>query len=75
MQASMDLFADACQKFGLTISTAKTEVLYQPAPENEYTEPNIQCNGASLVAADRFTYLGSTLSMTASLDEEILTRL
>ena len=75
MQTSMDLFADACQKFGLTISTAKTEVLYQPAPENEYTEPNIQCNGASLVAADRFTYLGSTLSRTASLDDEISARL
>ena len=75
MQASMDLFAEACQKFGLTISTAKTEVLYQPAPGTEYTEPVIQCNGVALVAADKFTYLGSTLSRTASLDDEIAARL
>ena len=75
MQASMDSFAVACQKFGLTISTAKTEVLHQPAPGAEYTEPVIHCNGVSLVAADKFTYLGSTLSRTASLDDEIAARL
>ena len=51
MQASMDSFAEACQTFGLKISTAKTEVLHQPAPGTEYTKPVIFCNGISLVAA------------------------
>ena len=37
MQASMNLFSNACSNFGLTISTAKTEVLHQPAPGSEYT--------------------------------------
>ncbi len=32
MQGSVDRFSDACNNFGLTISTKKTEVLYQPAP-------------------------------------------
>ncbi|XP_068715197.1 uncharacterized protein [Montipora foliosa] len=33
MQGSMDLFFQACNDFGLTISTTKTEVMHQPAPE------------------------------------------
>ena len=33
MQGSMDLFFQACNDFGLTISTKKTEVMHQPAPE------------------------------------------
>ncbi len=33
MQAEMDSFSTACNNFGLTISTKKTEVMYQPAPE------------------------------------------
>ncbi|XP_076045549.1 uncharacterized protein LOC143027826 [Oratosquilla oratoria] len=32
MQRSIDLFTRACDDFGLTISTNKTEVLHQPAP-------------------------------------------
>ena len=70
MQASMDSFADACQKFGLTITTVKTKVLHQPEPGTEYTEPVILCHGVSLVAVEKFTYLGSTLSRTASLDDK-----
>ena len=67
--------AEACQKFGLTISTAKTKVLHQPAPGTEYTKPVIRCNGVRLLAAEKFTYLGSTLSRTASLDDEVVARL
>ena len=36
MQHSMDLFSSACDNFGLTISTKKTEVMYQPAPGFHY---------------------------------------
>ena len=32
MQCSMDLFTSACENFGLTISTKKTEVMFQPKP-------------------------------------------
>ena len=32
MQAEMDSFSAACNNFGLTISTKKTEVMFQPAP-------------------------------------------
>ena len=54
MQASMNLFSNACSNFGLTISTAKTEVLHQPAPGSEYTPPEILCNGKQLLTPEAF---------------------
>ena len=45
MQHSIDKFAKACNNFGLTISTKKTEVMHQPAPGKTYAEPNIIING------------------------------
>ena len=71
----MDLFSQACKNFGLTISIKKTEVLHQPAPGTDYIEPIIKCEGQTLPAAEKFTYLGSTLSRSASLDDEISKRL
>ena len=61
MQGSMDLFTKACDDFGLTISTKKTEVLHQPAPAAPYTEPHITGNGQRLAAVDKFVYIGGTL--------------
>ena len=45
MQYSIDKFAEACNNFGLTISTKKTEIMHQPAPGKTYAEPNITING------------------------------
>ena len=45
MQLEMDGFSTACDNFGFTISTKKTEVMYQPAPGNPYQEPNITVKG------------------------------
>ena len=45
MQESMDRFSKACTDFGLTISTTKTEIMYQPAPSIPYTVPSITVNG------------------------------
>ncbi len=66
MQGSFDRFSDACNNFGLAISTKKREVLYQPAPGKAYIEPNIITNGQRLNAVQKFTYLGSTLSRKLS---------
>ena len=63
MQRSIDTFSDACNNFGLTIST-KTEVMHQPAPGKPYVEPNASVNGQRLNVVEKFTYLGSTLSLT-----------
>ena len=75
MQWSMDLFATACNNFGLTVSTKKTEVMYHPAPGTPYTDPVITANGQKLASAEKFVYLGSTLSKSALLDEEIALRI
>ena len=75
MQESMDLFSRACDDFGLTISTKKTEVMHQQAPATQYTEPTITVNGQKLAAVDKFIYLGSTLSRSTNIDAEVSYRL
>ena len=75
MQRSMDKLDTACDDFGLTISTKKTEVMHQPAPHSEYVEPRITVKGQTLQAVDKFTYLGSTLSRTVQMDDEVSSRI
>ena len=75
MQHTVNLFSSACDNFGLTISTKKTEVMYQPAPGKPYAEPTITVNKEKLPAADNFTYLGSTLSGSANIDVEVNNRI
>ena len=75
MQQTVNLFSSACDKFGLTISTKKTEVMYQPAPGKPYAEPTITVNNEKLPAADNFTYLGSTLSRSVNIDAEVNSRI
>ena len=75
MQRSVGKFSDACNNFGLTICTMKTEVMHQPTPRKPYVEPNISVNIQRLNSVDKFTYLGSTLSHTFVIDDEINTRL
>ena len=41
MQNIVDKFSMACDNFGLTISTDKTEVMYPPVSGEPYIEPNI----------------------------------
>ena len=71
MQSSIDTFSEACDNFGLTISTKNTEVMHQPASGKTYVEPNITIDGQPLNAVDKFTYLGSALSRNVMIDDEI----
>ena len=52
----------------------KTEVVYQPAPGKPYSEPTITVNGQKLQVVDKFTYLGSNLSRTVHIDDEVTAR-
>ena len=74
MKLLMDRLAAACSRYGLTISLKKTVVLYQPAPGKLYVPPVISTGDCVLEAVDKFTYLGSTLSREATIDEEISNR-
>jgi hypothetical protein len=75
MQAIMDKFSASCTNFGLTINAKKTEVMHQPAPRTLYSDPCITVNGQRLQAVDQFTYLGSTLSRSVTIDAEINCRI
>ena len=75
MQQSIDKFSSACDAFGLTISTKKTEVMYQPASNKDYTVPTININGEALKTVNKFTYLGSTLSRNVRIDDEVVLRI
>ena len=74
MQEAVDRMSKACDNFQLTISTKKTEVVHQPAPGKPYSEPTITVNGQKLQVVDKFTYLGSTLSRTVHIDDEVTAR-
>nr|VZI14007.1 unnamed protein product [Spirometra erinaceieuropaei] len=75
---SMDLFSAACENFGLVINTQKTVVMHQPPP-NSATAPNaspqISVNGTLLQVVENFPYLGSTLSRTTKIDDEVANRI
>ena len=71
MQTSLDSFASACQHYGLTISTQKTEVLHQPAPRTQPSEPELQVDNSVLKNTDKFVYLGSTINRAVTIDDEV----
>ena len=71
LQEMVDRFATACKEFGLTISLKKTMVMAQGAP----APPNITISGTPLAVVDQFSYLGSTMTDTNSLDMELNTRI
>ena len=75
LQRLCDCFATAARRFGLTISIKKTESLYQPAPGNEYSPPEILIEGKQLNAVENFKYLGGIVSIDSSIDAEITARI
>ncbi|BHF69310.1 hypothetical protein SprV_0301235400 [Sparganum proliferum] len=75
MQRTTDLFAAACNNFGLIINTEKTVVMHQPPPDAAYVVPQINVNGAQQQAADNFTYLGCTLSRNTKIHDEVTHRI
>ena len=66
MQVEMDNFSAVSNNFGLTISTQKTDVMFQP---------QISVNGQTLQAVEIFTFLGCTLSCTATIYVKIDNRI
>ena len=75
MQHIMDRFSHACTAFGLKISLKKTKVMFTPAPDEPYIQPNIIVYGTRLGVVDTFLYLGSFVSRDGALDTEIYSRI
>ena len=75
LQHITSCFAESAQLFGLDVSLKKTEVLHQPAPQNEYRAPNISIGETVLKSVELFTYLCCAISSNARIDGEINNRL
>ena len=68
-------FSNTAKSYGLQISIAKTEVMYQSAPGKPYVEPTITIDNLQLPITKQFKYLGSVLSNDAQMDEDIKARI
>ena len=66
-----DSFSEAFRLHCLTISLSKNEVLHQPAPNSNPSEPNNVLDCTQLKNVDTFKYLESTISSDGSLDKKI----
>ena len=71
LQRLVDKLSAACKEFGLTISLKKTNIMVQGAESS----PSIKIGDTRLDLVDSFTYLGSTMTSSTSLDAEISSRI
>ena len=87
-QQLLDRFSVACKAFGLTISIKKTEVIHQPPPTpkqirgikqkppvHTFPETPLRVEGHALNYVKFFTYLGSKINSSGSLDDGIIHRM
>ena len=77
IQHLVDRFAGAATQFSLKINIKKTECLYQPPKfHSAAIQPAvISINSEPLTSCKHFTYLGSTASENARIDQEIASRM
>ena len=71
LQRSLDVMSEAYLCAGLIINTTKTEILSTSSSD----APNFSINGNQLKNSDNFTYLGSNLSFSGDLTNEIQKRI
>jgi len=66
---------DAARQFGLTVSLKKTEVMLQSYPTNQSATATVMASDMILTSASKFCYLGSYLSNTVAVDDDITARI
>ena len=71
LQELVNRLSHACKEFGLTISLKKTNILAQGTDKT----PFIFIDSTQLEVVETFTYLGSTIASSLSLDTEISSRI
>ena len=71
LQQLVSRLSHACKEFGLKISLKKTNVMAQDAGH----PPTIAIDGYNLEVVEHFTYLGSTISNSLSIDVEVNSRI
>lgn len=76
LQQILNAFHLAYTKLGLSINIKKTQIVYQPSPNTHVVNPpTLQLDGTSLKDVSHFCYLGSHISATIDLGDEIQHRL
>ena len=75
MQDLVMAFAEASKKFGLTINIKKTEVLIVDTRDTKINPREVLLNDTPLAEVKQFTYLGSTITNTGKIDEELSKRI
>ncbi|BHF81913.1 hypothetical protein SprV_0802504800 [Sparganum proliferum] len=77
MQRNKDLFFAACENFVLVINTEEMVVMHQPPPNTAtpHNMPQISVKGTQLQVVDNFTFLGSTFSRSAKINDEVAQRI
>ncbi|BHF63409.1 hypothetical protein SprV_0200640100 [Sparganum proliferum] len=71
MQSSMDLLVAPAT----TSTWSSTVVMHQPPPNAAYNAPQVNVNGVQQHAVDNFTCLGSTLSHSTKINDEVSHRI
>ena len=71
LQRSLDVMSVTYLRAGLIINTTKTEILSTPSPD----APTFSISGKQLKNSENFTYLGSNLSFSGDLTNEIQRRI
>ena len=64
-------FTETAQLFGLEASLKKTEVVHQPAPQEEYHQYSLSIELSELIAVYQFSYLGCVITSDAKIDKEV----
>ena len=57
-------FSSAASNFGLKINVTKTEVMYQPAPDDLYDASDITTDDTTIKTVDKYIYHSSVLIHT-----------
>ena len=72
IQSAVNMVHSAYSRAGLSMNLTKTEVLAQHSGD---MPPQIYVDDRELPSTEKFTYLGSVISSSCSLDEEIIRRI
>nr|VZI29048.1 unnamed protein product [Spirometra erinaceieuropaei] len=75
MQRSMDLFAAGRANVRLAINKDKTVIIHLPSTDIEHNIPRIIVNGTQIKTVNKFVHLGSTISRSIKINDEVAHRI
>lgn len=74
LQVALDDWKEALEGNGLRISRSKTEYLFMPFSDSDAPSPDIYLDNEVLPKCNKFKYLGSAISSSATCHEDVSAR-